>query len=60
MKAKEFFSKEHEQFEESLLEQRYNEQKRNNDYDINEDGEIEKCECGNYLNSHGHCPQCDY
>ena len=51
---------EQEQYEEDLREQRHIEQKRNNDYDINEDGEREKCDCGTSLNSHGHCPNCDY
>ena len=60
MSENELFGQEHELFEEALREQRYNEQKRNDDYDINEDGQIEKCECGQPLNSHGHCPRCDY
>lgn len=32
-------------------------QKLNNDYD----DDMEQCDdCGSYLNSHGHCPRCDY
>lgn len=48
------------EYKENLLEQRYNEQKSKNDYDYDEDGNIERCECGRYINSNGHCPRCDY
>lgn len=44
-----------------LLDQRQKKQKENNDYDYLEDGSPEKCDdCGSYINSHGHCPKCDY
>ena len=49
-------TQEQEQFEQELFENRITEQKRNRDYD----DDMEKCECGMYLNSHGHCPRCDY
>ena len=48
-----------EQYKEELNEHRGNEQKANNDYDYGVDGEIEVCECGNPLNSHGWCYRCD-
>ncbi len=41
---------------ESLKDSRLKEQKQNKDYN----DEMEKCECGSYLNSHDHCPICDY
>ena len=56
----ELFGKEHAEFEESVREQRYNEQKQNKDYDYDNEGNIEYCDCGMALNSHGHCPRCDY
>ena len=48
-----------EQFkwEEALKDNRFKEQREKKDY--NED--MEKCwYCGSYLNSHDHCPLCDY
>jgi hypothetical protein len=48
-----------EQFkwEEALKENIFREQKQNRDF--NED--MEKCDdCGSYLDSHDHCPLCDY
>ena len=51
---------EQEKFNEELRENRVKEQKDNNDYDYNSDRKIEKCDCGHPLNSHGHCPICDY
>lgn len=47
--------------EQELFENRLREQEQNKDYDWNEKGEREKCDdCGNNLNSHGHCNRCDY
>ena len=47
-----------EQFnwDETIKENRLKEQKQKKDYN----NEMEKCECGTYLNSHDHCPKCDY
>ena len=46
---------------EQVTEARLNEQRQKKDYDYLENGEIEKCDdCGSYINSHGHCPKCDY
>lgn len=43
---------------------RYNrieQQKHNNDYEYDENGNIERCsDCWSYINSHCHCPICDY
>ena len=37
--------------------ERYKDQRDNNDYN----DEMEKCStCNNFLNSHDHCPLCDY
>ena len=53
--------KKHFDFNEELFENRINEQKDKKDYDYLKDGQIEKCDnCGNFINSHGHCPKCDY
>ncbi len=53
--------KEQFEWEESLRANRLNEQEQKKDYDYDEDGNPEKCEdCGSYINSHGHCPRCDY
>ena len=41
---------------ETLKEYRLMEQKQKKDYN----NEMEKCECGTYLNSHDYCPKCDY
>ena len=49
-----------EQHKEELLNARTSEQKQNADYDYDAEGNIEYCECGRALNSHGHCPRCDY
>ena len=43
-------------FEEQLEKGRLAEQRQKNDY--SDDGEV--CECGCRINSHGHCPRCDY
>lgn len=46
-----------EQYRQSLQDQRLNEQNLNSDFD----DDMEVCEdCGCNLNSHGHCPRCDY
>ena len=40
---------------------RLKEQKDKKDYAYEENGAIEKCDdCGSCINSHGHCPRCDY
>lgn len=52
-----------EEFEEreSRMNARLNEQRVNNDYDYLDNGDIERCDdCGAPINSHGHCPNCDY
>jgi hypothetical protein len=49
-----------EKWNEELLENRTKEQKDKDDYSYNDFGEPEKCECGRQINSHGHCPRCDY
>lgn len=49
-----------EKYKEELKEHRLKEQKDKNDYAYLEDGSIEKCICGMPLNSHDHCPRCDY
>lgn len=50
-------SKEQQDWEQGLLDNRLNEQKNNKDYN----DEMEKCsDCGSLLNSHDHCPRCDY
>lgn len=45
-----------------LLENRLYEQERNRDYaDKLDNGDIERCpDCGTPINSHDHCPRCDY
>jgi len=46
--------------EEKIKDIRLNEQRDNEDYSYLED-EIEKCDkCKSFINSHGHCPLCDY
>jgi len=52
-----YISKEHEEFEQANTQRRISEQKENKDYN----DEMEKCDdCGSLLNSHDHCPNCDY
>lgn len=61
MNPNNYQSKEHQEFEEELRYNRQKEQKEKSDYDYDENGMPEKCDdCGAYLNSHGHCPRCDY
>lgn len=49
------------EYQEELLEARKNEQEENDDYDYDEYGNMETCEdCHSLINSHGHCPRCDY
>jgi len=50
MNIQEFFDNE------NLKDHRLKEQKWKKDYN----DEMERCECGCYLNSHDHCPRCDY
>ena len=46
---------------EESIERRMEEQKQNGDYSFGPKGNIEHCDaCGNPINSHGHCPACDY
>jgi len=50
-----------EKWIEELRQNRLNEQSHNNDYSYKQNGSIEKCDdCGSLINSHGHCPTCDY
>jgi len=49
-------SYEQEVWEQELRETRMKEQADKQDYN----DEREKCDCGAYLNSHDHCPRCDY
>lgn len=54
-------SYEQEVYEEELRENRKKEQLSKKDYSYLEGGEIEKCDdCGCPINSHDHCPNCDY
>ncbi|MFW1995201.1 hypothetical protein ACG904_09620 [Acinetobacter guillouiae] len=49
-----------QQHEEELLEYRRQDQERNQDYDFY-DGIPDSCSaCKSLINSHGHCPRCDY
>ena len=49
------------EYEEGCKDARLKEQKDNEDYSYEDDGQIEKCDnCGSLINSHGHCPLCDY
>lgn len=45
-----------ESWNERLKDARLKDQKQQKDYN----DEMEKCECGCYLNAHDHCPRCDY
>jgi len=55
-----FFEEKEESIERSI-ERRMEEQKQNGDYSFGPKGNIEHCDaCGNPINSHGHCPACDY
>ena len=51
-----------EQHKNELFDMRISEQKKNGDYaDRLDDGILECCrDCGTPLNSHDHCPRCDY
>ena len=50
-----------EQHKQELLDQRKVEQKQSEDYSYEVDGRPEICDiCRSYINSHGHCPRCDY
>ncbi len=52
---------EQEKFEEELKEERRKEQKETKDYSYDDIGKVEKCsDCNAIINSHGHCPNCDY
>ena len=54
-------SREQVEWEEELLERSFEEQKAKKDYSYQDDGSIEKCDkCGSFINSHDHCPRCDY
>jgi len=54
-------SKEQFDWEQEIFETNLKTQEQNKDYDYNHNGERNKCDdCGNNLNSHGHCPRCDY
>tara|TARA_R110002012_G_scaffold39003_1_gene108206 strand:- start:1263 stop:1418 length:156 start_codon:yes stop_codon:yes gene_type:complete len=45
------------EYKEELRQHRLREQKNNNDYS----SERELCDnCGAFINSHDHCPNCDY
>ena len=44
-----------------LKDVRLKEQQDKQDYSFEEDGSIEICDnCKSSINSHGHCPLCDY
>jgi len=46
---------------EQLKNNRIQEQKDNKDYSYDEVNKLEICnKCKSYINSHGHCPLCDY
>lgn len=47
---------EKQQWDNERYSQRLKEQQENDDFN----DEREQCECGDYLNSHDHCPRCDY
>ena len=48
-------------WKEELLEQAIKEQEKNADYSYETNGSKEKCDnCGCFINSHDHCPRCDY
>ena len=50
-----------ESHKEELKDARLKEQEDNSDFAYLENGEIEKCDnCHSFINSHGHCPLCDY
>lgn len=51
-----------EQMRQELFELRVKEQKEKRDYaDRLDDGSLERCDdCGTPINSHDHCPRCDY
>ena len=50
-----------ERMRQDLFGARSSEQKQKKDYAYLEDGSIETCgNCGTPLNSHDHCPLCDY
>lgn len=50
-----------EDWENELFDIRAKEQKASKDYRYEENGEIETCsDCGSPINSHDHCPRCDY
>lgn len=54
-------TQEQAQWEDDVRQSRLSAQVQKNDYEFNDDGEKEKCEdCRTPLNSHGHCPNCDY
>lgn len=53
-------NKEEQEHNDELLANRLSEQIRKDDFIFNLDTGYEKCECGKRLNSHGHCPRCDY
>jgi len=51
-----------EQIKQDLFDLRISEQEQIGDYaDRLDDGSFEKCnDCGTPINSHDHCPRCDY
>lgn len=50
-----------EDFRNQLRENRLKEQNDKKDYSYKHDGGIETCDdCRTPINSHGHCPTCDY
>ncbi len=54
-------SEEQAKYKEELRQERIARQKQKGDYSYYDEVEIERCEdCGAPLNSHGHCPHCDY
>lgn len=50
-----------ERDKQELRDFRLAEQERERDYSFEERGAFELCsDCGSRINSHGHCPLCDY
>lgn len=48
--------------EQELIRLRIEHQRNSSDYDYDEEsGKAGRCgDCNSWLNSHGHCPRCDY
>jgi len=54
-------SNEQLEYEDQQRLRRLYDQQESYDYSLDEDGIRERCDdCGRFINSHGHCPNCDY